>query len=425
MKQNLEGFSSRLKQLRNERGIKQSDVAAALGWVYQNYQKIEYGKVNVTASTLISLAQYFKVSTDYLLGLSDDRGGAEREDAPLLTVILPYNEYSESLKATLVPVLPAGTVWRDPSEGLQGLQDRKLIFAIALDGAGCNVEYYKMLSVLRRDGGVLEGCTAGVVVTGVGELYTKDVARDLVLAANLAGCAFLGRPLVEATGSLRNFRVQAEIHDTDEASAFRLAVEELTGRLAGWTGPPPVGRLLALHASSRTTSNTLALWEMVRRELPEHIEVQELCLLNGTVADCNGCAYTACLHFGGQGKCFYGGPMVEEVFPAVRACDALVMLCANYNDALSANLTAFVNRLTALFRQNRFYEKRLYGLIVSGYSGGDLLARQLISGLNMNKSFYLPPEFCLMETANEKGSLAKLPGAAERGAVFARRIAER
>ena len=79
------------------------------------------------------------------------------------------------------------------------------------------------------------------------------------------------------------------------------------------------------------------------------------------------------------------------------------------------NLTAFVNRLTALFRQNRFYEKRLYGLIVSGYSGGDLLARQLISGLNMNKSFYLPPEFCLMETANEKGSLVKLPGVAPGG----------
>ena len=55
------------------------------------------------------------------------------------------------------------------------------------------------------------------------------------------------------------------------------------------------------------------------------------------------------------------------------------MLCANYNDALSANLTACVNRLTALFRQTRFYDKRLFGLVVSGYSGGDLLARQLIS----------------------------------------------
>ena len=111
---------------------------------------------------------------------------------------------------------------------------------------------------------------------------------------------------------------------------------------------------------------------------------------------------------------------MEEVFPAVRRCDALVMLCANYNDALAANLTAFINRLTALFRQSRFYDKRLYGLIVSGYSGGDLLARQLISGLNMNKSFCLPPRFCLMETANEKGSLVKLPGAAERGAAFAK-----
>ena len=86
--------------------------------------------------------------------------------------------------------------------------------------------------------------------------------------------------------------------------------------------------------------------------------------------------------------------MVEEVYPAVRRCDALVMLCANYNDALSANLTACVNRLTALFRQQRFYEKRLFGLVVSGYSGGDLLARQLISALNMNKSFFLPPYFC-------------------------------
>ena len=116
--------------------------------------------------------------------------------------------------------------------------------------------------------------------------------------------------------------------------------------------------------------------------------------------------------------------MVDEVFPAVKACDALVMLCANYNDALAANLTAFVNRLTALFRQSRFYEKRLYGLIVSGYSGGDLLARQLISGLNMNKSFYLPPRFCLLETANEKGSLVKLPGIARRGAAFAAHIVE-
>ena len=295
--------------------------------------------------------------------------------------------------------------------------------ALALDEGGCNAACYRMLSVLRRGEGLLDGCTAGLVVTGVGELYTKDVARDVVLAANLAGCAFLGRPLVEATGSLRNFRVQAQIQGTDEATAFRLAVEELIGRLEDWAGLPPLKRALAIHASVRSTSNTLALWELVKAGLPKEVEVRELCLQNGTLADCIGCSYTACLHFGQQGGCFYGGPMVEEVFPAVRECDALVMLCANYNDALSANLTAFVNRLTALFRQSRFYEKRLYGLIVSGYSGGDLIARQLISALNMNKSIYLPPRFCMLETANEKGSLVRLPGVAERGAAFGRRMA--
>ena len=152
--------------------------------------------------------------------------------------------------------------------------------------------------------------------------------------------------------------------------------------------------------------------------------VLELCLRNGTVPDCNGCSYTACLHFGEQGSCFYGGPMVEEVYPAVRHCDALVMLCANYNDALSANLTACVNRLTALFRQQRFYSKRLFSLVVSGYSGGDLLARQLISALNMNKSFFLPPHFCLLETANERGSLVKLPGIETRARAFARQMAQ-
>ena len=256
------------------------------------------------------------------------------------------------------------------------------------------------------------------------EPRTKDVARDMVFAANQAGCGFIGRPLVEATGSLRNFRTQAQIGGTDEVTAFHAAVAELLSRLDGWEKPAPVRHVLALHASQRATSNTLALWELVKAGLPSDLGVQEICLRNGTMADCNGCSYTACLHFGEQGGCFYGGPMVDEVYPAVRKCDALVMLCANYNDALAANLTACVNRLTALFRQTRMYDKRIFGLIVSGYSGGDLLARQLISALNMNKSFYLPPRFSLLETANERGSLVKLPGIEAQAAAFARHITE-
>ena len=131
-----------------------------------------------------------------------------------------------------------------------------------------------------------------------------------------------------------------------------------------------------------------------------------------------------CLHFGEQGSCFYGGVMVEDVYPAVREADAIVMLCPNYNDALSANLTAFINRLTSLFRTTRFYDKALFAVVVSGYSGSDIVAEQLIAALNMNKTFYQPGQFAMMETANNAGAAMQLPGIEERMNAFAERIRE-
>jgi multimeric flavodoxin WrbA len=153
----------------------------------------------------------------------------------------------------------------------------------------------------------------------------------------------------------------------------------------------------------------LALWEMIKNRL-DGIETTEISLRNGTISDCAGCSYTTCLHFGEKGGCFYGGIVVEDVFPAVKQCDALMLLCPNYNDAVSAGLTAFINRLTNLFRQQRFYDKRLYGVIVSGYSGSEILAQQLISSLCMNKSFFLPAHFCILETANDAKSILHVDG---------------
>ena len=341
-----------------------------------------------------------------------------------LTVLLPKNECSPALQAMLTPLLPAGSVFADPEKGLDTLRGRRLLFAVALDRGGCNEAYYRMLSRLRRNADLLSGCIGGVVVTGEGELYTKDVARDMVFAANQAGCAFLGRPLVEATGSMRNFRVQAQIGGVDEETAFRAAVAELIDRLLTWEKPEPIRRVLALHASQRSTSNTLAFWELVRTNLPPEIAVEEIGLRNGTLDDCSGCPYQMCLHFGERGKCFYGGPIVESVYPGIQWADGLLLLCPNYNDALSANLTAFINRLTALFRTTRFYDKALFAIIVSGYSGSDLIAGQLITALNMNKTFYLPGNFCIMETGNSPGSAMKRDGIGDRIQAFADTILE-
>ena len=107
----------------------------------------------------------------------------------------------------------------------------RVLFALALDGAGQNLEYYRMLSRLRREPDLLEGCTAALIVDGPGELYTKSTAGELALAADMAGCALIGRPLVEGTGSLANFRVQAKNLGTDLMGAYLAAAQELVQRL--------------------------------------------------------------------------------------------------------------------------------------------------------------------------------------------------
>lgn len=73
MERNLEIFSTRLKELRNEKGKKQSEMAELLNCTVSHYQKVEYGKVNLPSLSLAALADYFEVSTDYLLGRTDVR----------------------------------------------------------------------------------------------------------------------------------------------------------------------------------------------------------------------------------------------------------------------------------------------------------------------------------------------------------------
>jgi len=309
------------------------------------------------------------------------------------------------------------------AEELQNLTGQRILFALPVGRHGINPEYQRMLAKLRACPELLRGCVAGLVVDGNGELYTKSTATELTLAANLSGCSFVGRPLVEGTGSLTNFRIQSDLLHTDLEGAYLAAARELVQRLLDFT-PPKKERpeLLVLHASTRHVSNSMDLWEYVKQRVSPHCNITEIGLRNGTVADCSGCPYTMCLHFGEKGGCFYGGVMQEEVYPAVRRADAILMVCPNYNDALSANLTAFINRLTALFRQTRFYDKALFSIVVSGYSGGDIVSRQLVSALNMNKSFWLPQNFALIETANDPGAALSLPGIENRLDAFSQNI---
>ena len=339
-----------------------------------------------------------------------------------LTVVCPGDTASERYALTLEHALrghPARV--RPRMDG--SLENQRVLFAVPLDESGVNHGYYDLLAYLRTHPGCLDGSVGGVLVDGPGDLYTKAVGRELVLSASRAGCAFPGRPLVEATGDLRNFTVQAKNAGCSSEEAYRLAAADLTDRVLGFAPPKRhQPKLLVLHASNHRTSNTLALWSRCRERLGKVCEITEIGLRNGTLEDCAGCPYTMCLHFGEKGDCFYGGVMVQEVYPAIRESDAVVLLCPNYNDALSANLTAAINRLTALYRTTPFTDKAVFAIVVSGYSGGDIVASQVVSALNMNKGFWLPANFCMLETANDAGTAVALPGITERLDAFAANI---
>ncbi len=64
----LTEFGKRLKALRQEKGLKQTDMAKIMGITDRQYQSYEYGQVNVPATTLNFFADYFGVTTDCLLG---------------------------------------------------------------------------------------------------------------------------------------------------------------------------------------------------------------------------------------------------------------------------------------------------------------------------------------------------------------------
>ncbi len=160
---------------------------------------------------------------------------------------------------------------------------------------------------------------------------------------------------------------------------------------------------------------------MISKHL-KHLKIKEIQIENGKILDCKGCAYKLCLHYAKQNRCFYGGFMVDNVLPAIEEADGVVWLCPNYNDAIAANLTATINRITVLYNKMSFYNKSMFGIVVSGNSGSDSVAKQLIGALNINKGFRLPPYAIITETANDPKSIFKAQNIDLNSEIFAKNL---
>lgn len=61
-----------MKDLREDRDIKQIEIAKYLHVKQNTYSQYENGQRQIPIEALIKLAEYFQTSTDYILGLTND-----------------------------------------------------------------------------------------------------------------------------------------------------------------------------------------------------------------------------------------------------------------------------------------------------------------------------------------------------------------
>ncbi len=61
-----------LRGIREDKDIKQKDIAKYLNVSQNTYSQYETGVISLTAEVLIKLADYYNVSVDYLLDRTDN-----------------------------------------------------------------------------------------------------------------------------------------------------------------------------------------------------------------------------------------------------------------------------------------------------------------------------------------------------------------
>ena len=66
-------YQNRLRDLREDRDLKQKDLADLLKIHQTTYSDYELGRLNIPISVLHALADFYNVSIDYLLGRTNEK----------------------------------------------------------------------------------------------------------------------------------------------------------------------------------------------------------------------------------------------------------------------------------------------------------------------------------------------------------------
>ena len=96
-------MSLRLRELRESRSVKQTDVAQAIDVPITTYRKYETGERKAPTDVLLALADYYDTSLDYLMGR--DVSPAEAQRSQLIALYDMLNSEGKDLLVVIAKVI--------------------------------------------------------------------------------------------------------------------------------------------------------------------------------------------------------------------------------------------------------------------------------------------------------------------------------
>lgn len=107
-------MQNRIRELREERGMNQDALAGLVGVSQQKISKVERNTESLGIDLLIEISDYFGVTTDYLLCLSDEKRGTVQdrrvrqkmdEHAALIAAYEALNEENRRMARKMMTVM--------------------------------------------------------------------------------------------------------------------------------------------------------------------------------------------------------------------------------------------------------------------------------------------------------------------------------
>ena len=96
---------NRLKDLREDKDLNQKQIGEIIGTSGNYYGDYENGKRDIPTERMIMLAKYYKVSMDYITGLTNDKGGLHKNSPEEAELLNKYKALSDKRKGRVLQLL--------------------------------------------------------------------------------------------------------------------------------------------------------------------------------------------------------------------------------------------------------------------------------------------------------------------------------